>query len=158
MFDYSGVRASGGTAINPNVPYTLLQENIYPPVVDEFVKAMPNDVQRVAAVEPFDACFNSTNIARTLTGPAVPSIDFVFGNDVVWRLFGANSMVQVTKDVLCLAFDNENKSTLVTSVVFAGHQLEENLVQFDIAHKRVGFPSTSLLSKQSSCSDFKFNN
>lgn len=87
MFDYSGVKASGGTAINPNAPYTHLQEYIYPLVVDEFVKAMPKDVRRVAAVEPFDACFNSTNIAWTSTGPAVPSIDFVFENDVVWRLF-----------------------------------------------------------------------
>lgn len=157
-FDKKG---NGGTKLSTAKRYTVLLTPIYNAVVGEFVKAMSDlKVPRVAAVGQFGACFNSTYIASTQVGPAVPVIDLVL-ESVYWRLYGANSMVQVGKDVLCLGFIDEgvvddgnftNRPT--TSIVIGGHQLEDNLLQFDIANNRLGF-SSSLLSKstQTTCSN-----
>ncbi|EEF49803.1 basic 7S globulin, putative [Ricinus communis] len=41
------------------------------------------------------------------------------------------------------------------SVVVGAHQLEDNLVQFDLARSRLGF-SSSLLSQRTSCANFNF--
>lgn len=144
-----------GTRISTVHPYTLLETSIYKAFVNEFVKAM-GKVPRVAPIKPFEACFNSSHIDRTRYGPAVPLIDLVLkkSNDAYWRIFGSNSMVEVAKDVLCLGFVDAGEYE-PSSIVIGGHQLEDNLVQFDIASNRVGF-SSSLLSKQTSCSNFNF--
>ncbi|CAN0886869.1 Probable aspartic proteinase GIP2 [Linum grandiflorum] len=42
-----------------------------------------------------------------------------------------------------------------TSIVIGGHQLEDNLLQFDVANSRLGF-SSSLLSRQTNCANFNF--
>ncbi|KAF3457198.1 hypothetical protein FNV43_RR01855 [Rhamnella rubrinervis] len=158
VFDSMG---NGGTRLSTAKRYTVLLTPIYNAVVGEFVKAMSElKVPRVAAVGQFGACFNSTYIASTEVGPDVPVIDLVL-ESVYWRLYGANSMVQVGKDVMCLGFIDEgvvddgnftNRAT--TSIVIGGHQLEDNLLQFDIANNRLGF-SSSLLSKstQTTCSN-----
>ncbi|KAE8662958.1 hypothetical protein F3Y22_tig00113124pilonHSYRG00513 [Hibiscus syriacus] len=58
------------------------------------------------AVAPFSACFNSKSIGVSCVGPGVQIIDLNLPNEVVWRIFGFNSMVKVKEDVLCLAFVN----------------------------------------------------
>ncbi|KAH7522369.1 hypothetical protein FEM48_Zijuj07G0131100 [Ziziphus jujuba var. spinosa] len=147
-------KGNGGTKISTVKPYTVLETSIYSAVVDAFVKALAN-VKRVAAVPPFGACFNSSNIGSTRVGPAVPDIDLVLqSNSVFWRIFGANSMVQVSEDVLCLGFVDGGVKPR-TSIVIGGHQLEDNLLQFDIATNRLGF-SSSLLFRQTTCSNFNF--
>ncbi|KAF3456713.1 hypothetical protein FNV43_RR01367 [Rhamnella rubrinervis] len=143
----------GGTTLNTIYPYTVMFELIHSAFVNSFVEAMPKDVPRAADVSPFKACFNSTYIAKTPVGPAVPTVDFVMKNGVVWRMLGANTMVEVDKDVMCLAFVDYGEYSEGSAIVIGGHQLEDNLVQFDIANNRVGF-SNSLLSKQTSCSNF----
>jgi hypothetical protein len=55
---------------------------------------------------------------------------------------------------LCLGFVNGGENAR-TSIVIGGHQLEDNLVQFDLATSRVGFSST-LLGRQTTCSNFNF--
>ncbi|KAJ6747287.1 ASPARTYL PROTEASE FAMILY PROTEIN putative-RELATED [Salix koriyanagi] len=133
-----------------------METTIYNAVTDTFIRELAKaNVPRVAAVAPFGACFNSKNIGSTRVGPAVPQIDLVLqSKNVYWRIFGANSMVQVKDDVLCLGFVDGGVNPR-TSIVIGGHQLEDNLLQFDLAASRLGF-SSSLLFTQTTCANFNF--
>ncbi|KAJ6351823.1 hypothetical protein OIU78_007668 [Salix suchowensis] len=147
-------RELAGTKISTVIPYTAMETSIYRAVTATFVKELAK-VPRVASVAPFGACFNSTNIGSTRVGPAVPQIDLVLQNSgVFWRIFGANSMVQVKSDVLCLGFVDGVLNPR-TSIVIGGYQLEDNLLQFDLATSRLGF-SSSLLFRQTTCANFNF--
>ncbi|KAL5541661.1 hypothetical protein UlMin_009371 [Ulmus minor] len=145
---------NGGTKISSVTPYTELETSIYNAVIGAFIKAIEK-VPRVAPIAPFGACFNSKNIGSTRVGPAVPSIDLVLQSEkVFWRIFGANSMVQVKEDVLCLGFVDAGVNPR-TSIVIGGHQIEDNLLQFDLATSRVGF-SSSLFFQRTTCANFNF--
>ncbi|KAL8222855.1 hypothetical protein R6Q57_020254 [Mikania cordata] len=146
----------GGTTISTTDPYTVLETSIYKALVASFVKAMPKNVKRVANVAPFGACFSSKNIGGTRLGPGVPPIELVLKSKNVWRINGANSMVEVKKDVLCLGFVEARTDFAPTiPVVIGGHQIEDNLLQFDLAALRLGF-SSSLLGRSTSCANFNF--
>ncbi|KAI3875003.1 hypothetical protein MKW98_019576 [Papaver atlanticum] len=146
----------GGTKISTVNPYTVMETSIYSAFVDVFTKeAKALNISRVAPVAPFGTCFSRKNVGTTRVGAAVPTIDLVLQNEkVIWRIFGANSMVQVKDDVLCLGFVDGGVNPR-TSIVLGGHQLEDNLLQFDIATSRLGF-SSSLLFIQTTCSNFNF--
>ncbi|WOG83328.1 hypothetical protein DCAR_0102503 [Daucus carota subsp. sativus] len=146
-------RGFGGTRLSTVNPYTVLETSIYNAVIKAFVTELKN-VTRVPAVAPFGACFNSKNIGSSRVGPAVPSIDLVLEKDVVWRMFGANTMVRVNKDVLCLGFVDGGEPTFITSIVIGGHQLEDNLLTFDLVKSKLGF-SSSLLFRQTTCSNYR---
>ncbi|XP_023745786.1 probable aspartic proteinase GIP2 [Lactuca sativa] len=147
----------GGTTISTADPYTVLETSIYSAVVAAFVKAMPKNVQRVPSVAPFGACFSSNNISSTRLGPGVPSIDLVLqSKSVYWRIVGANSMVEVKKNVLCLGFVEARTDFRPRfAVVIGGHQIEDNLLQFDLSTSRLGF-SSSLLGRSTTCANFNF--
>ncbi|KDP40109.1 hypothetical protein JCGZ_02107 [Jatropha curcas] len=148
---------SGGTMLSTGRPYTVMETTIYNAVVNAFVKELAH-VPRVASVAPFGPCFDASKIASTRLGPAVPSIDLMLqNNNVVWRIVGANSMVQVNRNVLCLGFVDEGVESVDprTSIIIGGHQLEDNFLQFDLAASRLGF-SSSLLSRQTTCANFDF--
>ncbi|OMO85358.1 Peptidase A1 [Corchorus olitorius] len=85
-------------------------------------------IKRVEPTLPFNEFFDSRTIRNSTTGPAVPVIDLVLhssSRDVVWRIYGHNSsMVNVKKNVM---------SKIRTSIVIGGHQLEDNLLEFDLA-------------------------
>ncbi|KAJ1428771.1 Xylanase inhibitor, C-terminal [Sesbania bispinosa] len=149
-----GDEGEGGTKISTLNPYTVMETSIYHAFVNAFAKEL-QDVPKVKQVAPFKLCFKSNKLGFTRVGPAVPPIDFVLQRkDVFWRIFGANSMVQVSKKVSCLAFvDGGVEAT--TSIVIGGHQLEDNLLQFDLANSRLGF-SSSLLFRQTNCANFNF--
>ncbi|KAA8527556.1 hypothetical protein F0562_034729 [Nyssa sinensis] len=141
--DKNGV---GGTKLSTINPYTILHSSIFKALVSDFVKkAAAMKIKRVASVAPFGACFSSNTIASNQTGPTVPTIDLVLqSKSVYWRIYGANSMVEVNKDVLCLAFvDGGSKPR--TSVILGGHQLEDNLLEFDLISNKLGFSSSLLL-------------
>ncbi|KAE8676732.1 putative ATP binding protein [Hibiscus syriacus] len=146
----------GGTKISTVNPYTVLEASIFKAVTEAFInEAAAWNITRVAGVAPFEVCFSFSNIGRTRLGAAVPSIDLVLENDsVFWRIFGANSMVEVNSDVLCLGFVNGGANPQ-TSIVIGGYQLEDNLVQFDLATSRLGFSST-LLGRRTTCANFNF--
>lgn len=144
----------GGTKISTLKPYTVLQTSIYKAVVNAFVKSLAH-IPRVKPVAPFGVCYYSKKIGSTRVGPGVPAIDLVLNEGVLWRVFGANSMVQVSKDVLCLGFVDGGVRPR-TSIVIGGHQIEDNLLQFDLDNKRLGF-SSSLLFRQTTCANFNFN-
>ncbi|XP_011015096.1 PREDICTED: basic 7S globulin-like isoform X1 [Populus euphratica] len=148
------IQGTGGTKISTVNPYTVMETTIYKAVIATFVKELAL-VPRVASVAPFGACFNSTNIGSTRVGPPVPQIDLVLqSSKVSWRIFGANSMVQVKSDVMCLGFVDGGLNPR-TSIVIGGYQLENNLLQFDLATSRLGF-SSSLLFRQTTCANFNF--
>ncbi|KAK0600214.1 hypothetical protein LWI29_012748 [Acer saccharum] len=133
--------------------YTVLHSAIYKALVRDFVKeaATNKKMKRVGSFPPFGACFSSENIKNTMTGPAVPIIDLVVkGNNVPWRIYGANSMVKVKKNVLCLGFV-DGGSFPITSIILGGHLLENSLLEFDLESSMVGF-SSSLLFHNASCS------
>ncbi|XP_062105009.1 probable aspartic proteinase GIP2 [Humulus lupulus] len=161
-FDNEG--GHGGTKISTVDPFTTLETSIYKAVVGAFVKALGPKVPRVKAVAPFGACFNAKYIGNTRVGPAVPQIDLVLRNDKLWSIFGANSMVSVGDDVLCLGFVDGGPLNFVdwgvkftpTAVVIGGHQIENNFLLFDLGASRLGF-SSSLLFRQTTCSNFNFN-
>lgn len=145
----------GGTKISTVDPYTVLQTSIYRSVVDAFVKGLPSAI-RVAAVRPFEVCYAASSIQTTRVGYAVPSIDLVFqNNNVVWSIPGVNSMVRVNSDVLCLGLVDSGANPR-TSIVIGGHQLENNLLQFDLATSRLGFSNSLIVNARTGCFNFNF--
>ncbi|GMH29268.1 hypothetical protein Nepgr_031111 [Nepenthes gracilis] len=159
-FDNDG---NGGTKISTLTAYTTLHSEIYSAIVGVFVgKAEAMKIRRVAAVAPFGACFSRRSIAYNgRTGTGVPIIDLVMENrspllhnkNARWRIYGANSMVEVSTNVSCLAFV-DGGSDVRTAVVVGGLQMEDNLVEFDLVSSELGI-SSSLLRFGTSCSQFK---
>ncbi|CAI0466334.1 unnamed protein product [Linum tenue] len=154
----------GGTKISTTYfPYTAMHTSIYDSLIKEFTKRMQSQgVKRVESVAPFEACFNSTGIFGTRVGPSVPVISLALKDSKVdWNMFGSNSMVEVKKGVMCLGFVDggwrfvDGGVNPRTAIVIGGHQVEDNLLQFDLAASRLGF-SSSLLSRQTTCSNFNF--
>ncbi|KAI0530683.1 hypothetical protein KFK09_000230 [Dendrobium nobile] len=145
----------GGTKISTAVPYTTLETSIYKSLTSAFAAALAN-VTRVAAVAPFEFCYDAKGFGSTRVGPAVPAVNLVLQSEAVyWTIFGANSMVEAADGVLCLAFVEGGRRTM-TSIVIGGFQLEDNLVEFDLGYSRVGFSST-LLFRRTTCSNFNFS-
>ncbi|XP_057428205.1 probable aspartic proteinase GIP2 [Lotus japonicus] len=147
----------GGTKISTVNPYTVLEDSIFKAVTKAFINAsVARNIKRVAAVKPFKVCFSGKGVGSTRLGAAVPTVEFVMQNGVTWYVFGANSVVDVHNDgsVLCLGFVNGGKNAR-TSIVIGGYQLENNLVQFDLAASRLGF-SSLLYGRQTTCANFNF--
>lgn len=146
----------GGTKLSTVNPYSVLEASIYSAFVklfDDEIIATRN-ISKVAAVEPFAECYSIGQVGVALTGLDAPSIRFVFKDNTFWELHGANSMVQISRDVMCLGFlDGGNQVTI--SIVIGAHQLQDHLLQFDLDASKLGFTS-SLLSRGIKCSNFKF--
>ncbi|KAF5824189.1 putative nepenthesin [Helianthus annuus] len=152
--DSNGV---GGTKISTVVPYTTLHSSIYKPLVNDFVKAAAVDgIKRVASVAPFGACFDAKTAPKTLVGPAVPDIDLILEGINIWfTLYGSNTMVEVKKNVICLAFVDGGAEPR-TSIVLGGHQLENRVLEFDLAASKLGF-SQPLQLWNTSCSHYRLS-
>ncbi|XP_039128342.1 probable aspartic proteinase GIP2 [Dioscorea cayenensis subsp. rotundata] len=152
--DHEGV---GGTKLSTVTPFTSMETSIYKAVTRAFIKAAEaKKMKSVAPVKPFKTCFSSESIKSTRIGPDVPIIDLVLGSeDVYWRVFGANSMVEVKeKGVVCLGLVDGGLNPR-TSIVIGGHQLENNFLEFDLATSVLRF-SSSLLFRQTTCANFYF--
>lgn len=151
--DSNGV---GGTKISSVNPYTVLEASIFKAVTQAFIKAAAErNITRVRSVAPFEVCFSTKNVLSTRLGASVPTIELVLQNEnTVWRIFGANSMVSVSDKVLCLGFVNGGENPR-TSIVIGGYQIEDNLLQFDLASSRLGF-SSLLYGSRTTCSNFNF--
>ncbi|KAH6810337.1 hypothetical protein C2S51_024099 [Perilla frutescens var. frutescens] len=147
----------GGTSIRTVRAYTSLHRSMYVALVNEFVKAAEaKNIKRVASVAPFGACFDSNTITSSKSGGDVPTIDLILQNEkVYWRIYGSNSMVRVSERVMCLAFveGQPNLTGPTTAIVVGGYQLENHLMEFDLASSKLRF-SSSLLLHDTSCSHF----
>ncbi|XP_057770175.1 probable aspartic proteinase GIP2 [Salvia miltiorrhiza] len=148
------VTGEGGTSLRTVRAYTSLHGSIYAALVEEFVKAAAGKgMKRVASVAPFGACFDSKTIK---SGGDVPTVDLILQRKkVYWRFYGWNTMVRVGKGVMCLAFVEGEPNTTgpTTSIVVAGYQLENHLLEFDVPASKLGF-SSSLLLRGTSCKEF----
>ncbi|CAF2116880.1 unnamed protein product [Brassica oleracea] len=146
----------GGTKLSTVDPYTVMETTIFNAFRLAFVRAAAAmNITRVPSVKPFGACFSTKNVFGTRVGYAVPNIQLVLhSSDVVWRINGANSMVSVSRDVICLGFVDGGVNAR-TSVVIGGLQLEDNLIEFDLASNRLSFSST-LLGLRTNCANFNF--
>ncbi|KAK7359724.1 hypothetical protein VNO77_01689 [Canavalia gladiata] len=144
-------KGNGGTKISTMSPYTVLHHSIYKSFVKDFVKAAEaRKIKRVKPVHPFGACFD----ANTIGDKAVPAINLVMEGPVGgenYEIFGHNSMVEVKKGVLCLAFVDGGKEAK-TAVVIGGYQLEDRILEFDLSTSILSF-SSSLLLHNASCSN-----
>ncbi|XP_016444293.2 putative aspartic proteinase GIP1 [Nicotiana tabacum] len=149
----------GGTKLSTVTPYTLLHSSIYKAFTETFVNQSTKlNLTVTNPVEPFKVCYNADEVMETRVGPAVPTVDLVMqGDDVFWRIFGSNSMVRIFRDgvdVWCLGFLDGGVKTK-TSIIIGGHQMEDNLLQFDLRQQRLGF-SSSVLAYNTTCSNFNF--
>ena len=135
------------------MPYTTMQSSIYNSFKTSFEDAaVAMNITRVASVAPFELCFSSRG---SQVGPSMPVIELVLQSEMVkWTIHGRNSMVRVSDEVLCLGFLDGGVNPR-NSIVIGGYQLEDVIVQFDLATSMVGF-SSSLVAKNTKCSDFKF--
>lgn len=153
-------KGKGGTIISTVDPYTLLEKSIYTVLTRAFVReSAALNLTVTKRVKPFSVCYRADDVKSTDVGPTVPTIDLVMdGQDVIWRIYGANSMVRIFKgdvDVWCLAFINGGRMKSNAAIVIGGHQLEDNLLQFDLGNKRLGF-TNSILAKKTMCANFNF--
>ncbi|KAG5023969.1 hypothetical protein AAZX31_07G239000 [Glycine max] len=141
------------TLLSTIVPYTTMQSSIYNSFKTSFEDAaVAMNITRVASVAPFELCFSSRG---SQVGPSMPVIELVLQSEMVkWTIHGRNSMVRVSDEVLCLGFLDGGVNPR-NSIVIGGYQLEDVIVQFDLATSMVGF-SSSLVAKNTKCSDFKY--
>ena len=101
---------------------------IYKTVLGAFA-TMLSKVKRVA---PFGLCLDAKSIGTTRAVPGLPTIDLVLQSEsVYWSIFGANSMIVVSDNVL-LGFIDAGTNPM-TSIIIGGHQLEDNFLVFDQA-------------------------
>lgn len=143
---------TGGTRLSTVVPYTTMKRSVYDIFTKAYIKAAASmNITRVESMAPFGVCFRSES-----SEPAVPTIDLVLQSEMVkWRILGKNSMVRVSDEVMCLGFLDGGVDP-GTAIVIGGHQLEDNLLEFDLSTSMLGF-SSSLSTRESSCSELKLN-
>ncbi|KAK4360608.1 hypothetical protein RND71_019560 [Anisodus tanguticus] len=94
---------------------------------------MPKEVRSVTPVEPFTTCFNSRDIDMSRLDFDAPEINIgLHKKNVYWRITGANSLVKVNEDVVCLAFVERRTQDWGQAMVIGSYQMQDNLVEFDL--------------------------
>ncbi|KAL3644859.1 hypothetical protein CASFOL_010039 [Castilleja foliolosa] len=149
----------GGTKLSTVTPYTVLHSSIFKALTEAFVnESAALNLTVTEPVRPFNVCYKADDVTSSRVGPDFPTIDFVMqDDDVLWRIFGSNSMVRIYRegiDVWCLGFLDGGVHPK-TSLVIGGHQMEDNLLQFDLETGRLGF-SSSVLMHGTMCGNFNF--
>ncbi|KAG5116080.1 hypothetical protein GLYMA_15G104700v4 [Glycine max] len=146
-----------GTKISTLHPFTVLHPQVYQPFVKAFVKAAKTkNMKRVKKVHPFGTCYDATTVGDHRE--AVPAIDLVleaeelgrFGK-VSYEIYGHDSLVEVKKGVLCLAFVNGGIRAL-DAVLLGAHQLKDRILVFDESTSIISF-SSSLVHQNKTCLD-----
>lgn len=136
----------GSIKVSTVSQYSTMRSEIYRVFLRAFTMAAESqNLSLVQQIAPFGACF------RSGFSGSVPVIDLLLQSEMVkWRIHGHNSMVKVSDDVMCLGF-LDGGDNLGNSIVLGGHQLEDNLLEFDLGTSMLGF-SSSLVMKKTSCS------
>ncbi|KAI3979979.1 hypothetical protein MKX01_042633 [Papaver californicum] len=131
----------GWTKISTVIPYTIMHTSIYKYFTRVFIEKAKgmNNITQAAPVAPFGVCFSDQNIWLNRLGPVVPQIDLVMHKaDLIWSLFGSNSMVRVNDDVLCLAFVDGGNKKMDSAIVIGGYQMEKNILEFNLQNQVLG--------------------
>ncbi|MCD7461248.1 hypothetical protein HAX54_045732 [Datura stramonium] len=147
----------GGTKISTISPFTTMKSSIYKTFVEAYERfTISKELTKVEPIAPFRLCFSTKGVDITKVGPDVPTVDLVLQSEMVkWRIYGRNSMVKVSDEVMCLGFLDGGVNQKA-SIVIGGHQLEDNLLEFNLGTSMLGFTS-SLSMAETSCSDFLFS-
>ncbi|KAE8801274.1 basic 7S globulin 2-like [Hordeum vulgare] len=153
-------RGQGGAAFSTVTSYTALRWDIYWPLRNAF-DAATSGIARADKVAPFDMCYQASELTMTRVGYAVASIDLMLDGGQNWTLPGASSLVQVNDQTVCFAFVQTAESSAPAhaespAVIFGGHQLEDNLLLFDLDKDTFAF-SGLLLGIGTTCSNFDFS-
>ncbi|CAI9118587.1 OLC1v1020177C1 [Oldenlandia corymbosa var. corymbosa] len=144
------------TQISTTVPYSTMESTLYSAFTEAYVSsAIAMNMNMVSPVAPFEFCFGSEWLETKRVGPNVPVVDLVLQSEMVkWRIHGRDSMVFVSDKVMCLGFLDGGLNPKA-SIVLGGYQLEDKLLEFNLATSMLGFSSSSLSNVENrSCSDF----
>jgi hypothetical protein len=161
------VTATGGVAIDGSVAaagplvvglsttvtYTQLRADVYSRVIAAFDRAL-GQTAKVAAVAPFELCYDSSKLGSSLLGYSVPQVEVLLEGGTNLTVFGGNSMAQVNANTACFAF-LKAASTTGPPVLIGGFQLENRLVALDNAKQQLSFTGY-LPARGFSCSNFNF--
>ncbi|KAI3888846.1 hypothetical protein MKX03_002378, partial [Papaver bracteatum] len=139
MLSIDNKNGVGGAKFSTLVPYTTMERSIYKAFTSIYIyRAQAMNISVVAPVWPFHACFSASTIQSRPDGLVVPNILLRLSNNVNWMIRPGNSLKLVKKDVYCLAFVDGGSKTK-TSIVIGGHQMQYNIIEFDIPRSRLGF-------------------
>ncbi|KAL5061019.1 hypothetical protein RYX36_032623 [Vicia faba] len=144
----------GGTLISTAIPYTTLHHIVYQALIQIVGEQIPKQAQ-VKPVAPFGLCYDPKRIFLPLL------VEFVLDkHDVAWTIDFENLWVVQPNGVYCLGVVNGGlKPKAVISI--GSHQLEENVMVFDLVKSRLGFNNLLRFSEKKGlhCSDiFDFTN
>ncbi|KAF8107378.1 hypothetical protein N665_0122s0022 [Sinapis alba] len=141
---------NGGGKLSTVVPYTVLHTHIYNALAQSFtLKAKAKGISQVPSVGPFKNCFD----ARAAAGKNMSVIEIGMpGNmrEARWTFHGTNTVVNINKKVVCLAFIDGGKK-LKENIVIGTYQLQNYIISFDMSRTQFRF-SESLLLHNTSCS------
>ncbi|VAH84645.1 unnamed protein product [Triticum turgidum subsp. durum] len=158
VFDLDAGSGTGGAVFSTVTPYTALRWDIYWPLRNAFDVAT-SGIARADKVAPFDLCYQASALTVTRVGYAVPSIELMLDGGRNWTLPGASSLVQVNNNTVCFAFVQMASSMPAAvdspAVILGGHQMENNLLMFDLVKETFAF-SGLLLGIRTTCSNFNF--
>ncbi|EMS67471.1 Basic 7S globulin [Triticum urartu] len=112
---------------------------------------------KVAAVAPFELCYDSSKLSPTLSGYSVPQVDVMLEGGTNFTVVGGNSMAQVNSGTACFAFVQAGGGTggATPAVVIGGFQMENKLVVLDNDKQTLSF-TPYLPARGFSCSNFNF--
>ncbi|XP_021861435.2 probable aspartic proteinase GIP2 [Spinacia oleracea] len=150
-------KGNGGTLLSVIHPYTVMETSIYKSFITTFDTLLKKlyQLKRVTPVAPFEMCYDSGTFGYTKIGPFVPDINLVLQNGVSWRIQAMNSLVRVQSiQAYCLGFVDGGRNPRA-SIVIGAYQMEDVLLQFDLAKSSLGF-TTSLVPDRIRCSNFNF--
>lgn len=152
-----GLRVQGELTLglSTTIPYTALRSDVYRALINAFDRAMGR-AAKVAAVAPFELCYDSSKLSPSRLGYLVPQVDLVLDRGVNWTVVGGNSMAQVNSGTACFAFVEEKESFGgAPAVVVGGFQMENKLVVLDEEKQTLSFTGY-LPAMGFSCSNFNF--
>ncbi|KAL6642520.1 hypothetical protein ACP70R_020701 [Stipagrostis hirtigluma subsp. patula] len=144
--------------LSTTAPYTALRHDVYHALVHAYGQATSGIARITPAPAPFELCYDVQQLSVTRVGYGVPPIVLELEGGATWIMFGANSLVQVNDQAACLAFVEMKKEAAdgpTPAIVMGGHQLEDNLLVFDLEKGKLGF-SGLLLGRQTHCGNFNF--
>ncbi|MED6143861.1 hypothetical protein PIB30_009937 [Stylosanthes scabra] len=155
LVNVSGKGFDGNIKISTLSNFTVLHSSIYKPFVRDFVthaKAMK--IKKVKAVKPFAACFDGKSIVKKNGVPDVPGVNLLLEENegVSYEINGHNSMFEVKKDVMCLAFVDGGKQAN-TGIILGGYQMEDRILEFDLSTSILRFSDSLLHHSNASCSN-----
>ncbi|RLM61935.1 hypothetical protein C2845_PM14G13400 [Panicum miliaceum] len=163
--DLDASTGRGGVVLSTVTPYMAMRPDVYRSFLqayDAAVRGKSYVVERVAAVAPFELCYNAGALRpQKRFGRDVPTISLeLAGSPRPWTVPNANYMVFVDGWVACVGVVEMGRGAAPPvedepAVVLGGMQLENRLLVFDLDKGVLGF-SDLIWYMETSCSDFNF--